>query len=313
MLEHRFSLHAVVACAAVVLPGAFIGKAAAAAEPAIQMPGKAFTTGSVEAGGFRIQYAEAGPRNAPVIVSLPGSAGLEMSRAKDELAKRFRVIELQPPGWGNSPELTRDMEQSEIGKILGEAANKLVNGRYHVIGTSMGGGNALHLVATYPDRVKSVTLEGGMAPSRLSDLGIPMIYRDEVKKMMAARGAGGGQRQGGGGGNYPAAPVNPDKPWATADYNANQMNMRFRMMQFVQTDQGTPALFAKVNASKVPVLGLLGDKDGILKPSTGDYQKEVLPGSRFVLIPGAGHDIQNTRTADFVREVTAFVTANDRD
>ena len=47
----------------------------------MEMPGKNFKEGFVEADGFRIRYMEAG--RGPALVMLPGSAGLELSIAAD--------------------------------------------------------------------------------------------------------------------------------------------------------------------------------------------------------------------------------------
>jgi pimeloyl-ACP methyl ester carboxylesterase len=291
---------AAVFATGLTLPSPVLAQPAAPAVHAT--PGKGFVAGHVEVRGFSIRYAEAGPRNAPTIVSLPGSAGLEMSTAKDQLARTFHVIELQPPGWGDSPELTRPMEQSELGEILGEAANTLVRGRYHLLGTSMGGANALYLTARFPDRVKSLTLEGSMAPARLADLGTPMIYRDQVRQMLAAGGPPGG---------YPAPPAHPNKPWATPEFTRAQMAARFRMMQWVQADTGAPPLFEKVRASNVPILAMVGDHDAILKLSLQQYYVETLPKARFVVVPGGEHDLQNTQPEFFAREVAAHVRRTD--
>ncbi len=282
----------------------------ALAADAVQMPGREFKDGYVESGGFRLHYKEAGRADAPVLISLPGSAGLEMSRAKDLLAARYRIIEINPPGWGDDPELTREMEQEEIGKILGEAANKLVTGSYHVLGTSMGGGNALWLAYHYPQRVKSLVLEAGMAPLRHSDLTNPLIERAQVRKRLEAVqspvGPPPGAQPANGVAAYPTPPVDPAKPWATREYTDKQMTQRFRMMKWVQTDIGTEQLFSRVRTAGIPILALLGDKDNIIKPSVADYYAQVLPKARFVLIPGGSHDLQNSRTDAFVKEVTEF-------
>lgn len=280
------------------------------AADAVPMPGREFRDGHVEAGGFRLQYKEAGRADAPVLISLPGSAGIEMSRAKDLLISNYRIIEINPPGWGDDPELTREMEQEEIGKILGEAANKLVTGSYHVLGTSMGGGNALWLAYHYPQRVKSIVLEAGMAPLRHSDLTNPLIERAQVRQRLEAGqspvGPPPGAQPANGAAAYPTPTVNPAKPWATREYTGKQMTQRFRMMKWVQTDIGNEQLFSRVRTAGIPILALLGDKDNIIKPSVADYYREVLPKARFVLIPGGSHDLQNSRTDAFVQEVTRF-------
>lgn len=75
--------------------------ATSAAAPPVPLPGAAFARATLPVAGFTLHYAEAAPA-APLgtIVSLPGSAGLEMSTAKDRLAERYRVVEITPPGLG---------------------------------------------------------------------------------------------------------------------------------------------------------------------------------------------------------------------
>jgi pimeloyl-ACP methyl ester carboxylesterase len=90
------------------------------------------------------------------------------------------------------------------------------------------------------------------------------------------------------------------------------MKDRFIMMTRVQTDIGGEPLLARIRDSGIPVLGLLGDKDGIIKTSVGEYYAQVLPKAQFVIVPGAGHDIQNTATPAFVNEARQFWLAHDR-
>jgi len=59
---------------------------------AIEMPGKAFAEGHVQAAGYRIRYAQAGA--GPALVFLPASCGLTYSPGLDLLAGDFRVERL---------------------------------------------------------------------------------------------------------------------------------------------------------------------------------------------------------------------------
>jgi pimeloyl-ACP methyl ester carboxylesterase len=86
-----------------------------------------------------------------------------------------------------------------------------------------------------------------------------------------------------------------------------QMGQRFRMFKWVQADMGTPQLFSKIRATNIPVLSLVGDKDGIIKPSVESYYREVLPNAKFVIVPGGNHDLQNSQTDAFVTQVTQFL------
>lgn len=173
----------------------------------VQQPGAAFTRGTVKVGEFELDYAgKPGGRERDSGV-LPGSAGLEMSLAKDVLARNHRVVEINPPGWGGKDDLSRPMPMSEIGELLAGAADQLVGGPYFVIGTSMGGTNALYAAARLPRRIRGLILEGSMSPARLTDLHAPPpVPADPGKEPSAAEP------------DYPLPPFNPRKPWATEDF-----------------------------------------------------------------------------------------------
>jgi pimeloyl-ACP methyl ester carboxylesterase len=255
-------------------------------------PGSAFRFGSVTAGEFTLDYAEAGPCDTPVtLVSLPGSAGLEMSTAKDILAQNWRVLEINPPGWGTKDDLHRPMEVSEIGELLAEAAAQLVDGPYHLLGTSMGGCNAIHAAASHPERVSGLILEGSMSPVAPQDLRMPAPAQVETDD----------------GPNYPLPPVDPRKPWATEDYIRGQMENRMRMMSWVQPEFLPEAALKRITAERVPVLALLGDRDEILALSQEQTFQTYLPDAVFTPIAGGGHDLQNTAPHEFVSALRDFV------
>ncbi|WP_157121262.1 alpha/beta fold hydrolase [Nocardia miyunensis] len=172
----------------------------------IRRPGADFRHLTVPAGEFTLDYAVAGPDGAAVtLVSIPGSAGLEMSTAKDELARTYRVIEINPPGWAGKTDLDRPMTTGELGGLLAEAIEHLVDGEFFLIGTSMGGSNALEIAATLPDRVRGIVLEGSMAPVRDEDHRVPP---SEILPPPAESGpAGTGEAP-----PYPLPPTHPGSP-----------------------------------------------------------------------------------------------------
>ncbi len=99
-------------------------------------PGAAFREGFVEADGFRIRYAEAG--DGEPLVHLHGAGGLRLSRTHELLARQFRVIAFEMPGFGLD--------------------------RYNLWGISTGGAAALWLAVQRPDPVAALVLA---APSAI--------------------------------------------------------------------------------------------------------------------------------------------------
>lgn len=267
----------------------------------VTQPGEKFQHGTVPAGEFTLDYAEAGPSDASVtIVSFPGSAGLELSVAKDVLAQKYRVIEINPPGWGGRTDLARAMTMAEVGELLAEAANQLVPGGYYLIGTSMGGAGAIHAAAKNPDRVLGVILEGAMAPVQPEDLQGPPPSPSAAD----AQAAEGDERPAAPA--YPLPPVDPHKPWATHDYIRQQMENRFKMFHWVTMDMLPKETLASLTEQATPVLWLLGDEDEILKPSTRKTVAVYLPAADARSLHGT-HDLQNTAAEEFIALVEEFI------
>lgn len=282
---------------------AFVASTTYAAEskPTTPLPGAAFVDRFVEVDGYQIRYMEAG--SGPVLISLPGSAGLEMSVAKDELAKSFRVIEFDPPGWGTSPELQGKMTQKQLAKILAKAIDKLGIERYTLMGTSLGGTNALWVAVDRPNKVSALIMEGPMAFVQPKDMHVT-----------PEQGAAMQKRPAGGPGTSAAPIVYPvpegygRKTWATPQYVAEQMRRRMRMFAHVANDPAdAKELAAKARELKVPALVLVGTKDEIIKPSVEESWKQNMPEATFKLISDGTHDIQNTQPEAFVENVTAFI------
>ena len=257
------------------------------------LPGREFASGTVEAGGYTLDYAWAAPEQPEAtIVSLPGSAGMEMSTAKDLLISRYQVLEINPPGWGARDDVDTHMHQSELGPILTEAVEQLVDGPFFMIGTSMGGPNALYVAAELPQRVHGIILEGSMVPSRPEDLHMPPPTPGDEGATEVS---------------YPKPAVDPRKPWATPEYVAQQMAVRMRMFRWIEPDLDGSAAVVAVRAGRVPVLGLLGDDDEVLAPTQERRFREEFPGADFHLVPTGRHDLQNTVPTVFVDLVSNFI------
>jgi pimeloyl-ACP methyl ester carboxylesterase len=256
------------------------------------LPGEKFERGTVASFGYEVPFAQAGSGDA--IVFLPGSAGLEMSSAKDTLAQSFRVIELDPPGWGETAPLAAQMQQRQLAIVLADAISALGLARYHLVGASMGGLNAFWLAKQYPERVLSITLEAPMLFYRPQDL----VNPDESFIRALRAGAPAPDMSA-----YPAPPPHPRKPWATADFFRHQMRNRFKMFRTTDHPADNSALESFAREAKMPIALLLGTQDEILNPCYAERFKDMVPSSRIDIIDGATHDIQNTAPEGFVAAI----------
>jgi pimeloyl-ACP methyl ester carboxylesterase len=252
----------------------------------MEMPGKNFKEGFVEADGFRIRYMEAG--KGPTLVLLPGSAGLELSIAAELLSKDFRVIAFDPPGWGTSPENTRTKSLRELAVTMAAAIDALGLAKFNLVGTSMGGTTALWVAALHPERVSSLILEGSMSFRRGH---WTPLDPEKVKAMMQT---------------IATMPPPARKPWATGEFVGEQFKRRFRVMGMVDSefDDDLAACIGKVN---IPTLVLYGAQDMLVQPGLGVAYTKIISNSKSVTVEQAGHDIQGEQPEAFADTVREFI------
>ncbi len=116
--------------------------------------------------------AEEADASLPVVLlhGSPGSAD-DFRRLAPRLAERRRVLAPDLPGFGASEHRVDDYSiraHAEASLVL---LDELGVERFHVLGFSMGGGPALHMAATAPDRVASVVLVSSIGVQELELLG----------------------------------------------------------------------------------------------------------------------------------------------
>jgi pimeloyl-ACP methyl ester carboxylesterase len=249
--------------------------------------GVAFAEGHVEADGFRIRYCEAG-QGTP-LVHLHGAGGLRLTPAHDLLARHFRVIAFEMPGFGHSPENTRTRTMPELALTMARAADALRLDRFNLWGTSFGGKTALWLAAQQPERVQGLILE---APAAIRPEGVvpPSGTPEEMARRLYA---------------HPErlkSMVLPDP--------ATQAKTRPMVMRLLGAGRDAE-LEARLGRLETPTLVLFGTLDHVIPPTMGRLYKELMPSCQLVLVYDAGHLIGAERPAAFVEVVTDFLARHE--
>lgn len=212
------------------------------------------------------------------------------------------MVELNPPGWGGTTPLMHKMDQRELAIILAGAIEALGIARFHLHGASMGGVTALWIATQYPERVRTLSLEGDMAFVREADLVNPENLKALANTVARNNPEGTG---------YPRAANHPRKQWINDEYTVSQMQKRISMMRML-TNAHECELEQRMTCFKVPTLVLLGDNDELLNSSHLDRWRELLPDVETLLVAGAAHDIQNTEPEQLVKALHALHTATDQ-
>jgi pimeloyl-ACP methyl ester carboxylesterase len=250
-----------------------------------QQPGSAFVESHVEADGFRIRYCAAG--EGPPLVHLHGAGGLRLTRAHDLLARHFRVIAFEMPGFGRSAENPRTKDMAELALTMVRAADALRLDRFNLWGTSFGGRAAVWLAVQQPERLAALVLESPAAllpPGARPSSGTP--------EQMARLLYGHPERM-------PPLPA-PDPAVA-----AKQQALVGRLM-----GPGRE-LEQKMAGIETPTLVLFGTLDRMIPPEMGRRYKELMPNGYLVLVYDAGHVIAAERPEAFVEVVGDFLERHE--
>jgi pimeloyl-ACP methyl ester carboxylesterase len=183
--------------------------------------------------------------------------------------------------------------------------------RAHVLGLSMGGMIAQLVAIHHPDRVRSLT--SMMSSTGDTDVGRPSP--DALEHILAPSPT---DREG-----YLDHQVTSIRTWGSPaafdeawirDVNGEAFDRAFhpdgqrRQMYAVTT---APSRTEALGAVTVPTLVLHGDADRLVDPSGGRRTAEAVPGARFELIEGQGHDYPPATWPTIVRLVTDHARAAD--
>jgi pimeloyl-ACP methyl ester carboxylesterase len=246
-----------------------------------------FTERFVDADGFRIRYMEGG--EGTPLVHLHGAGGLRLTRGHELLARQFRVIAFEMPGFGPSPENLRTKTMPELATTMGMAIDALGLDAFNLMGTSFGGKTALWLALQRPERVRALVLEAPAAmrqPGAQSPTGTP----EEIARRLYAHP----ERLG----NIPM----PDP--AT----------RAKTQPLVQRLRGPdrdPELESRLPGLAVPTLVLFGTLDQVISPAMGRLYKDLIPGCHLVFVYDAAHAISTDRPEAFTEVVGDFLERHE--
>jgi pimeloyl-ACP methyl ester carboxylesterase len=253
-------------------------------------PGAAFREAFVEADGFRIRYRETG--EGTPLVHLHGAGGMSLTRGHDLLSQKYRVIAIEMPGFGTSPENTRTRTTAEMAATMAAAVGNLGIDAFNLMGTSFGGKVALWLAAQQPERVQALVLE---APAAIRPAGLAPPSGTPAE--IAARLYAHPERL------PPRPPVDP----------AVQAKMRDLVMRVRGPDRDAE-LEAAMCGLSTPTLVLFGTLDRMIPSAMGRHYKELIPNCHLVFVYDAGHAISTDRpeafadvTTDFLERREAFV------
>ena len=250
------------------------------------MADAAFREGHVDADGFRIRYMEAGA-GAP-LVHLHGAGGLRLTPAHALLARQFRVIAFEMPGFGDSPVNTRTETMPEMASTIIRAIDKLGIDSFNLMGTSFGGKAALWVALQATGRVPALVLE---APAAIRQDGAapPSGTPEEIARRLYAHPE-----------RVSAPPIDPAARAKTQP-----------LVQRLLGPNRDADLESRLQDLSTPTLVLFGTLDGVIAPSMGRLYKDLMPNCHLVFVYDAAHAISTDRPEAFTEVVVDFLERHE--
>ncbi len=115
-------------------------------------------TKTIEVNGQSVAYRVSGKGPAVVLLHSGAWSSIEFTAMAEQLDDEYTVYSVDMPGFGLSdkPQVTYSLEY--LTRQMQGFVENFPEKHFHLVGASIGGSVAVHLAASYPERVRSLTL-----------------------------------------------------------------------------------------------------------------------------------------------------------
>lgn len=259
-------------------------------------PSELFTEKTVEADNFTIRYLEAG--SGDPLVYIHGASGFRLSKAHDILARSYRIIAFEVPGFGDSPANEKSGTMGDLAATLCAAVSNLGIDEYNLMGMSFGGKVVLSMGLHDRDKIKSLVL---LAPSaiRLSDAGPPAGGLAAMKAALHAH---------------------PDQHPDLPPYGEGVLEKQHALVGRIMGPPRDTEFENALTELEIPVLACFGTEDKMMPTEVAHIYAELLQNCNLMMIYDAAHAVDADRpeavagvAADFMERHEMFLVRQQSD
>lgn len=212
----------------------------------------------------------------------------------DELSAEYEVFAPEHPGFGQSEDPAWLDEVGDLAFFYLDFLKVLGLERVHLIGTSLGGWIAAELAVRSTARLASLTLVGAVgitAGGETIDDTFRMPVEENLRRFYAD----------------PERARRRVADMAKVDMEAVAKNRATVTRLAYRPRFHNPGLAKWLHRIDVPTLLIYGEKDGLVPPKFGEAHHSLIPGSRLVVMPQAGHAPFDERRDAFLDAFRTFV------
>lgn len=238
--------------------------------------------------GLHMYYETHGDEGTPLVLLHGGVMTIDLTYASliPTLARKHRVIGVEFQAHGRTADIDRDLSYANLASDVVGLLDHLGIDRAHVMGHSMGGGTALELAVSHPDRLRSVVpISASVRPDGAHpDLSDPSTFATSTRMPTEQDFAEMGEA-------YARLSPHPER----------FDDLPLRSMTSVEGWTGwTDEQLGGITA---PMLIVIGDHD-FTTSAHGAVMQELIPGSQLAILPGTTH-MQAPRRADLLLPMLA--------
>ena len=251
--------------------------------------------------GRVLAYRELPGTGTPVLlIHGIGSSGDTWGDIPERLsAHGVAVVSVDLPGHGESSRGPGDYSLGSTASILRDLLDHLGIERVHLVGHSLGGGVSMQFAYQFPERVDTMTLvsSGGLGEETFTGLRAASLPGSEfaLKWAINARTLKGASWVGD---KLGRIGLHPHALSPRALETVSWLGEDDRRAAFLATlrsvvsprGQSVSALDKLHLMSGRRILIIWGDRDPMIPMKHGENAHALLPGSRFVVFPGAAHE-----------------------
>lgn len=250
--------------------------------------------GVVINGNTVVHYLEAGQGPELILVHGIGSSAEAWRESMMILAKSYRVIVPDLPGYGKSDKPKASYSVEYYAKVLNDFITSLGLKKAAIAGNSLGGWIALLFALDHPEKVSHLVLvaSAGLKRDTLPAINLNPSTKEEQKALLFGLFA--------------------DPGMVTDRMLAEQWEYRKAVRATVQSTLESfkthaPFLDERVKSLKMPTLIIWGRQDRIIPLEFGERFHKAIRGSKLVVLDNTGHMPQLERPKEFARAVKGFV------
>jgi pimeloyl-ACP methyl ester carboxylesterase len=219
--------------------------------------------------GRTVRYYDDGAGPVVLLIHGAGATARLWHRQSSPLSRRFRVIAPDLPGFGGTERFPGIVSVRGFGRFIADLLDALGIARVSVVGSSMGGWAACWFAHDYPERVSRLVL---IAPAGL--------YLSQDPPMRITEVIGELEKIYSGAGFSSFVGIKP----------MDEMQRGVETIQDMYREGGfTPDLAGRLGELKTPTLIIWGKADNVIPVSYALVWGNEIPGSKLLVLDGAGH------------------------